>query len=47
MMFNIYYDNKLLFTNLNESECKAKLLILSNEAADGVIDDSLVEVEEL
>ena len=46
-MFNIYYNNELLYGGLTESECRDKLFTLSEEAADGVIDDTLVEVEEV
>lgn len=46
-MFNIYYNKEILYSELSETECREKLMMLSDEVADGVIDETLVEVEEV
>lgn len=46
-MFNIYYNKELLYNELSEDECREKLMMLSEEAVEGVIDETLVEVEEV
>ena len=46
-MFNILYDNKILYKELTEEELRNVLFQLSEKAADGQIDASLINVEEV
>jgi hypothetical protein len=46
-MFNILYDNKILYKELTEEELRNVLFQLSEKAADGQIDSNLINVEEV
>lgn len=48
MMYNILYDNRIIYTNITEDEeVKRIILELAEKAADGVIDTEKIDVEEI
>lgn len=46
-MFNILYDNKILYKELTEEECIAVLKILAEKVADNLLDKNLINVEDV
>lgn len=45
MIFNILYDNKILYKELTEEECRNVLKVLAERATDGVLNKDLINVE--
>jgi hypothetical protein len=45
MFINILYDNKILYKELSEEECRMIMLALAEKVADGDIDSKLINVE--
>jgi hypothetical protein len=45
MFINILYDNKLLYKELTEEECRMIMLALAEKVADGAMDSKLINVE--
>lgn len=46
-MYNILYDNRIIYTNITEEDVKQIMLELAEKAADGVIDTEKIDVEEI
>ncbi len=46
-MFNILYDNKILYKELTEEECITVLKILAEKVADNLLDKNLINVEDV
>lgn len=46
-MFNILYNNRIIYKEITEEDCKQLLLQLAEKAADGKINKDLIDVEEI